>query len=229
TLRGQNFGGGLRAQTSSEAISVGELDFRGHVTPGLAAALIESFGSGLASQPTLVSPATITISATPFTVPLAGAAPDLSRAGDATMRVGLEGRALVNNVVLASEDGPPRDLGTVGLENVLLTATVPLAALAEGAQARPATVTITGGVLGAPEQRILDLKGNATVPLAGSRPAGDLNAQMTLGVLDARLLDKFLGKPGLLAGGVGDTASVEATARVQFPAPAAAPAASAFE
>lgn len=229
TLRGQNFGGGLRAQTSSEAISVGELDFRGQVTPGLAAALIESFGSGLASQPTLVSPATITISATPFTVPLAGAAPDLSRAGDATMRVGLEGRALVNNVVLASEDGPPRDLGTVGLENVLLTATVPLAALAEGAQARPATVTITGGVLGAPEQRILDLKGNATVPLAGSRPAGDLNAQMTLGVLDARWLDKFLGKPGLLAGGVGDTASVEATARVQFPAPAAAPAASAFE
>jgi hypothetical protein len=218
-LQAERFNGGLAAAADEQALAVSKLDFRGQVTPDLAGALIDMLGPGLASRPTLVSPATITISATPFTVPLAGGAPSLASAPHATLKIGLEGRALVNNVLLKSDSGPPRDIGAVGLENVLVTATVPLSSLAEGGAARPAQLSITGGVLGGPDKRVVDLKGDGHVPIAGGRPAGDLGANFNLSVLDAAWIDSFLGRPGLVAGGIGDTATLDAAATVQFPKP----------
>jgi hypothetical protein len=224
-LKSQRFNGGLAAGMDDRALSLTKLDFRGQVTPELAAALIDMAGggAGLASRPNLVSPATLTIAATPFSVPLKGDEPDFSGAPDASIKVGLEGKALVNNVVLKSETGPPRDLGTVGVENLLLTAIVPLSSLAPGSQPKPATVAVTGGVLGGNEARVVDLKGNGRVLIADRKPTGDLNADFSLGLLDAAWLDTFLGQPGMVTGAIGQSASLDATALVQFPAAASAP------
>lgn len=231
-LTAANFSGTAAGSVDDAALSLTALDFRGQVHPELAATLIDMLGAGLESKPTLISPATLTISATPFTIPLSkSGGADLARAGDASFKAGLEGKALVNNVVLKGQDGKPRDLGTVGLENVLLTASVPLSSLAAGSAAKPAQVSMTAGVLGDASKRIVDLKAGAKVNLAGGAPQGDLNADVNVNVLDAAWIDTFVGRRGLLADGCGPTQTVDAAAVVQFPkaAPAKGGAAPLFD
>jgi hypothetical protein len=195
-----------------------KLEFRGQVSPELAGSFIDLLGAGLESKPALARPAAVTISATPFSIPVRpDGSMDLSKAPDAAFKVGIEGKALVNNVVVKGQDGKPRDLGTVGVENVLLTASVPLSSLAPGSGAKPAQVSVTAGVLGTADKRIVDLRAGAKVDLASGAPRGDLNADASLKVLDSAWLDAFMGKPGLLADSLGPDATVDLTGLVQFP------------
>lgn len=224
TVTSASLNGSAAAVIDDRALALNKLDFTGNVTQELAATVIDMLGSGLASTPKLASPASLRLTATPFTVPLAAGKPDFARAsGDASFKVGLEGRTLVDNVVLKGENGQNRNVGTVGLENVMLTADVPLRALAAGSAAAPARAKITGGVLAGADRRIVDLAGGGQVNLASGKPDGDLNADVTLKLLDAAWVDTFINQPGLIAGGVGENATVQASAVVKFPPASAAP------
>lgn len=223
-LRSQRLSGHAAATITDTAMAVRGMDFRGTVSPELAATVIDAAGPGLSSRPTLAGPAQMTLTMSPVTIPLAGAAPDFKGAGDATLKVGLEGRTTINNVVLAGGEGQQpragRDIGPIGLENILLTASVPLGSLAEGGPAKPAEARLSGLILGPDGRRVAEMAGSAMAPLADGGPAGNLEAALRLNVHNSAWIDTFLGRPGLVAGAVGPTADVEAAATVPFAAPA---------
>lgn len=218
-----NVNGSAAAVVDDKALALNRLDFKANMTQELAASFIDMLGAGLASKPTLAVPAAMTLTATPFTVPLASGKPDFAKAsGDASLKMGIQGRTLVNNVVLKGEGTEVRNIGTVGLENVMVSADVPLQALAAGSTPKLAKATVTAGVLGGPDRKIVDLNAGGQVNLAAGKPQGDLNADLSLKVLDARWLDTFLNQPGLIGDGIGETATVEAKALVRFPKDGAA-------
>jgi len=223
-VRSQRLNGQAAATIDQKALALRTIDFRGTISPDLAATLIDAMGSGLASRPTLAGPAQLTLLVSPITIPLSGTTPDFGGVGEATLKVGLEGRTTINNVVLAGAEGaPPRDLGPIGLDNIVLTASVPLGSLAAGGPAGPAQAKLTGAVFGAREQRIADIAGDAKLLLAKGGPSGNLDANLRLAVQDSRWIDTFLGRPGFIAGSVGQTASIDAAAVVQLAKPAAKP------
>lgn len=217
TVASARVNGGLEGTLDSTAAALSKLEFRTQVSPELAGALIDSFGSGLASKPRLVSPAAVVISATPVRVPLKNGSPELSQAGELALRIAVDGRAMIDNVMVKGEGSEVRDLGGIGLENTLITASVPLASLAKGGAAKPAQARVTAAVLGKGGAKIMDLATGARVNLADGGPSGDLNADLKLALADASWVDTFLGSPGLLAGGIGETATIEGAAVVSFP------------
>lgn len=194
------------------------LDFRTTISPELARSLLDSFGPKLESTPTLATPAALTITATPVTIPFSEPyKPDFAKAGDASITLAIAGKTLINNIVTKDETGKSRDIGPLGLEDVRIAANLPLKTLAPGSAAQPAKVDITAGVLGDATNRIVNLAANAVVNLAGGQPQGDLNANFKLGVTDLMRVDQLLGKPGRFAGAVGKTIAIDASSTVSFP------------
>jgi hypothetical protein len=72
-----NLNGGLAAVVDDRAFALNKLDFRANVTQDLAATFIDMVGAGLASKPTLAGPAAMTLTATPFTIPIVSGKPIL--------------------------------------------------------------------------------------------------------------------------------------------------------
>jgi hypothetical protein len=216
----KNLTGKLAASADTSAIALSTLDFRTALSPELAASLLDSLGSKLESKPTLAGPAAITLAASPFKIPLkSDLSPDFTRAGDADIKLQIAGTTLVRNIVVKDEAGVAKDLGPLGVQDVLVSASVPLKALAAGSAPSPAKFVVTAGVLGDETHKVVDLKANAQMNLAAGAPQGDLSANLDLGVTDAAKLESILGKPGLLTGSIGQTLQVKGDALVSFPPP----------
>jgi len=223
----KNLTGKLAASADTAAIAVSTLDFKTTISPELAGTLLDSLGPKLESKPTLAGPAAITLSASPMKIPLkADLSPDLANAGDADLKLQIAGKTLVSNILVKDEAGKPRDLGPLGVQDVLVSANVPLKALAAGSPAAPAKFEVKAGVLGDATNKIVDLNAGGQMNLAGGAPQGDLNAKVDLSVTDAGRLETLLSQPGLLTGSIGQTLQVKGDALVSFPAspkPGAAP------
>lgn len=208
--------GQAAATVNGTSLAVQTVDFRARVSPELAATLIDAAGPGLASRPALAGPAMVTLSVSPVTIPLKGVAPDFTGAGDALLRVGLEGLTQVSNVVVAGDGGQPRDIGPIGLRDILLTASVPMGSLAKDGPAKPAEARLTGAILGADQRPVAAVEGGGRVVLAAGGPAGNLDATLKLNIQDAGWFDTFMGDPGLVSGAVGPTAELNSAATVEF-------------
>lgn len=224
-----NVRGEVSASLDTRALSVSKVDARATLTPDLAGALLDALGPKLDSKPALTGPATLVVSASPvmipFVAPAAGAdptfEPDLSRAGVAEVKLEIAGTTEVTRIMVRDEQGQSRDIGPLGLQDVLVSARLPLRSLASGSAAEEARVSVTAGVLGEAQRRIVDLQAGGSVAVAGGRPSGDLSATAKLAIADTRRIDALIGKPGLLFAGLGETAEVKAEASVSFPAASA--------
>ncbi len=219
---------GLKGQAAGaiarDRIALDKADLRASVAPQLVSTLLGTFAPTLEPRPSLAAPAVVTLAVDPLRIPLApggGFKPDFAGAGDVTARIGLDGRLLVQNLQVRNADGTVRDFGPAGLEGIQIVAGAPMKALmAEAAGVGVGTATVKAKLLaGAQGERLADLDGSARVELARGKPSGPLAA--TLKVIDANTagLDRFLQKPGLLAGALGPTLSVDASADAQLPSP----------
>lgn len=215
-LQSPGVNGQAAATVNGTSLAVQTVDFRARVSPELAATLIDAAGPGLASRPALAGPAMVTLSVSPITIPLKGVALDFTGAGDATLRVGLEGLTQVSNVVIAGEGGQPRDIGPIGLRDILLTASVPMGSLAKDGPAKPAEARLTGAILGADQRPVAAVEGGGRVVLALGGPSGNLDATLKLNIQNAGWFDTFMGDPGLVSGAVGPTAELNSAATVEF-------------
>ncbi len=215
----KNLTGKLAASADTSAIALSTLDFKTAISPELAGTLLDSLGPKLESKPALAGPAAITLSASPFTIPLkSDLSPDLAKAGEADVKLQIAGKTLVSNILMKDETGATRDLGPIGVQDVLVSASLPLKALAAGAAPAPAKFVVTAGVLGDATNKIVDLNAGGQVNLAGGKPQGDLSAKLDLNVTDAGRLEALARKPGLLTGSIGQTLQVKGDALVSFPA-----------
>lgn len=217
-LAATSLNGELMGSLGKDAATLAKLDFKSTLSPALAGTLLEGLGSSLQSTPQLAGPAMLAITAKPVTVPFgADFKPDFARAGDASFRVEIAGKTLVNNIVVKDESGQARDIGPLGLEDVLIAADFPLKALAPGSAPQLAKFDVKAGVLGDATRRIIDLDAGGQVNLAGGKPQGDLNARLNLNVTDTQRVDTLLASPSLVAGAVGENFKVNADAVVSFP------------
>src|SRR3954470_14379749 len=130
---------------------------------------------------------------------------------------GWGGPAVVQHVVLAASEGKPaRDIGPVGLKDVLLRATVPVSTLAPGGAAKPARTELTATLLGDAQQVVGTVKGTGEMTLAGGAPSGPARGSVNLEVSNTAKLDQILDKPGLVSGAVGERLKVDASGEVEF-------------
>jgi hypothetical protein len=235
SIRSPRVQGDLAASVDSKSLEVKESPFTTTITPELAAAILDATGEKLERQPTLAAPAAIKLTVLPLTIPMSGLTPQLDKAGDAGVRVELPGPAVVQNVVLAGGQGqPPRDIGPIGVQGLLVNATAPLSSLAAGSAPKPAKADVAATLLGDGQQVIGTLKGGGQVALAGGAPNGPARGNISLELLNTPKIDAFLQQPGLVSGAVGDRIKIDADAQVDLakattPAAPGAPAPSALQ
>ncbi|MEX2217411.1 MAG: hypothetical protein WD749_01515 [Phycisphaerales bacterium] len=217
TLRSDRVQGQASASVDSRVLEVKGGEFSTNLTPELASALLAAIGSPPEQRPTLAAPARARLVIEPLTVPMDGLTPRLAEAGDATVRLEIAGPAVVQNVVLAGAEGQPaRNIGSVGVKDLAVRGTVPLAALGAGSSARPATAEVSATLLRGPQEVVGTLRGSGEVALAGGAPSGPAKGSLSLDIADTQKLDEILAQPGMVSGAVGETLKVEATGQVDL-------------
>ncbi len=219
-LRAERLVADVRAGLSDQAIDVKRVSAEATVAPSALETVLATYAPNLSPRPRLSGVSKLTVAAEPVSIPVGrdkdGAARlDLARAGIATLRVSLPQQTLLEKMVLKKEDGSTTDLGQVGVEGLELTAKVPLAALdAATATGQKFDVALTGRVLDGPGSAMLRVTGTVGGEVGGAGlRAADANLRMT----DVKVasIDRLLGKPGLIAGAVGDAAAVTVDAKVR--------------
>lgn len=217
SVRSDRVQGQASAGIDSKSLDVKGGEFTTTVTPDLAAAVLDAFGKQLQQKPRLTGPSTLKLAIAPVSVPMSGFSPQLDKAGDATVKVALAGPAVMQNLMLAAEQGKPaRDIGPVGVRDVLITATAPLSSLAPGSPARPAKVDVAATLLGDQQQAVGTIEAGAETSLASGAPSGPIKTRLSLDVVNTPKLDAILGKPGLVSGAVGERVKIDASANVEF-------------
>jgi hypothetical protein len=151
----------------------------------------------------------------PLTVPMNGLTPQLDKAGDAGAKLELPGPAVAQNVTLAGSEGkPPKDIGPVGVRDLVVTATVPVSSLGAGGAPKAAKADFSGTLLGDNNQVVGTIKGGGQATLAAGSPSGPLKGTLSLELLNTPKIDALLDKPGFVSGAVGDRLKVDADAEV---------------
>lgn len=188
------------------------------LTPALIDTLLATFAAQMSPRPALASATDIMVVVEPASIPLkAGTiAPDFAKAGAAKARVYFPGPLLVTGLEAKNEDGTSRSLGQVGVETFQVTAELPLSVV--GAQSRwskRVLHTASGKVITAPGQPALTLASKGSADLSGGGDGAfaveGLDAQITLSDILPGRLDTITGKPGMLAGALGDKAQADIT------------------
>jgi hypothetical protein len=216
--------GGARAALTQTALTVNEFDFSATMSQALAARFADALGSQLASSPTIEGPGTLRVTATPLTIPLSRDKPDLAAAGPATITVALPGRTMLREIAFVQKDGPPRQVGPVGIQDLSLTLTTDIGILAGRTdKPLPSDLKLSGAALGPKGNPFATVQGSGKVAMVGLQPVNDLVASLSLDVADGRVLDALLNERGLVADGFGEKASVRAGLRVEYPQPDALP------
>jgi hypothetical protein len=222
--RSQYINGQVVIDLDPRAMHLRQLDFAGTIAPELAGTLLQaSLGEELATRPRVAQPARLTIAMQPVTIPLAdGLTPDLSGAGIASLSAALQGRLIVENLVMAATaEQPQRPIGALGLQDFTLRAEFPLASLAPDTPPARTRFLLSGTVLGAPDRALMNVRSEGQATIADGRPVDSLNLEARLEVTDGWRLDQILGQDGMLAQAVGASMSIQTTATMQF-APAGA-------
>jgi hypothetical protein len=205
------------------AVHVRQFDLGATISAQLAGLLLQTFlGEQLAAPPHVMQPARLTAALQPISIPLVNGVPDLEAAGTTTLRAGLEGRLLVENLILAeTPERPARPVGMLGLQDFALEAEIPMAALAADGPPAAMRFTMNGTVLGAPDRPLMDIRSQGQGHLAAGQPAGPMTADVQLAVADLVRFDEILGQDGMLAQAVGASLDISADANIEFPGPQA--------
>lgn len=191
------------------------------LVPATLDTLLAALAPGLTPRPRLTAPSKVVLRIDPLSIPLVQGAdgsitPDLARTGDATVHLELPDQTLVSNLVLKNADGTSRDLGTLGVDAVDVKATVPLAtALVPQARwLKPFAASVKARLLDAPNSRALTLAVVADGQLTGAQGTGtnveSAKAKITVSDIVPQRLERFVGKPGVLTGSLGESAALDA-------------------
>ncbi|HYF15683.1 MAG TPA: hypothetical protein VD971_11500 [Phycisphaerales bacterium] len=173
------------------------------VSPQSLDAILRNFAPEMQDKPTLVGPTRVQIAIAPVTVPLnEKRVPQFANAQPINATVRIPGRTMVETVV----SGRP---ARVGVEELELRLEAPASMLAPapaaaGAPApKPASVTLNTSVVSGEGLRLATVSGRASRDNAAGGVALGVNAAD----IDTAAVDAFLGRPGLLAGVLGDSAA----------------------
>lgn len=222
---------GLSSATSSANIdatligpmaSVTQVDikqFSGQITltPASAGTLIRTFMPDVKPGASLASASTIKLSVAPVSIPLAqGQA--LSKVGQINAVVELPGQTLIQGLTRQDDQGRVVAVRPFGVENLKLTLIAPGSVMASGGKV---DISFTGKALSqdVPSGVLATMRGTAQADLKApdpKDPAGSrlsrLTASTSLTEIGTSGLDAIIGKPGMVSGLLGPTASLEAGA-----------------
>ncbi|MDX2115447.1 MAG: hypothetical protein SFZ24_07475 [Planctomycetota bacterium] len=191
------------------------------VSPGIVTTLLQQFAPGVGGNPSLAGPARLSLKVDPLELPLTPAgAPDLSRTPTAGVRISLAGQTLVDGLGVANADGTTRDLGRLGLEDFVVTARVPVAAMVAPPLSgqRTLQVNASGVVLSANATPMIRLDADLSAEVAEGKPDGAIAARVGLSGMNTWDVERLMGQPGMLTGLLGPFADLAATVNIAPPA-----------
>ncbi len=197
------------AELTPKAFTVRKLAGEQGLTPAGYASLMKQFAPEQKDLPTLAAPIRASWSLDPFVVPLDAMKPQLDKTTPVTARLSIPGRTLVSGLTLGTEGGKPKPLDNVGVQNLNITALVPVAGLVGSAGDTGARLNADATLIGPEGDTIGKLSANASTKLDKGSPTGTLKGTVSVKEVPTPALDRLLGKPGLLAGFVGTPASVD--------------------
>lgn len=222
-MRSSRVNADVDARSSQQSIELRTLGAKATVAPETVRSLLAAFAPDVTGVPQLVSASTLTLAMDPLTIPFkSDKSLDLAAVGMANVKLMLPGRTLVSGLTRTGPDGRPVDLGVVGVEELSITASAPVAGLVGSAAPgkRGAKVkmggTILGGADGATAIAVLD--GDITTEVSNKTLAGPLAAKISLTKVNVVALERMVGQEGKVSGAIGDKATMELSADVQPPA-----------
>jgi hypothetical protein len=212
----------VNADVGKTALTVKKVNLEANVTPQTVSGLTAAFAPNVAGVPKLAGPSKLVVQADPITIPLKDYQPQLDRVGQASVKVALPGKTIVDGLVATNADGTKRELGRVGVDSLELVAKVPVGALMGPVlpEQRRALVTMSGTVLGSDNAPMLQLSGQAQADVSDKQLMGGLAANFKVDRINTQAIERLTGQEGLLTGALGNTASMELAANITPPAAA---------
>lgn len=188
------------------------------LSPASASTLVRTFAPDAGSGVAIANPSTIKLSVDPVTIPLAqGAA--LSKVGQIKAVLELPSQTLITGLTRQDANGRAIAVRPFGVENLRLTLAAPGSVMTSGGTV---DVAFTGKALSqdVPSGVLASLRGTAQAELIAPDPKNasasrlkNLTATTSLTEIGTTGLDAILGKPGMVSGLLGPTASLEAGAQ----------------
>lgn len=205
---------------SDKSVDIKRVVVDATVAPSTLDSVLATYAPNLTPRPQLAGTSKLTVGVEPVSIPVGkdkDGAPRLefSRAGTASVKIALPQQVLLEKMVLKGENGAATDLGQLGVEAVELVAKVPLAAADPAdVSAHRFEVALSGRALDGPASTLLKVSGTASGDLAGSAVR---SADATFAVTDVKVasIDRLAGKPGMVSGAIGDSASLNVEARAR--------------
>lgn len=198
------------ARMTPDEIAVGAVQANAAVTPRL----LTTLAKGNPAAPRLSAPAAVNLAVEPFAIPLKGTGVDAARIAGRRVKAVVTADARIEDLVVGQGAEAMRT-GPVALQGFRLVADAPLAALTPESAAARATATIDATLATLTGDPLAVLAGNADLGLKGSAPSGPVNANIRLDNVSGAFLDRFLNKPELVSGAVGER--FQAAASVALP------------
>jgi hypothetical protein len=222
TINSSNVAVVVRGSATETQLAVDKAGVQANVAPALVRTLLSTFAPGVEGVPQLRGPAVVYVEVDPMTVATSGLGKvDPSRVGTVKATVAIPGRTLVDGLKIGVDDGSgtPRTLAAVGVEDLRLTASVPVASLVAAAlpEERETRLDLRAGVLGAGESRVATLAANLSAEVSRGKPAGPLAARVEVTDIDVRALEGFVVRNGELSQALGDRASATVVATMTPP------------
>ncbi|MEK6702039.1 MAG: hypothetical protein AABZ53_07240 [Planctomycetota bacterium] len=219
TVEGANLNVAMDAGVSKAAVDLRSLTATTRMTPQLAETLKKQFAPGNKDLPRLASGTEIKLTVDPIRLALNDKMkPDLAASkGTVGVKITSPTGVLVDGLTLAEAGKPARPLGTTGLQDLAASLSVPLNIAMSDLGARgpvkgslQGRVVRAGGMGGPVGVLTASLDGDVEVQPAGIRPLGIMTMTSSLKDASTAAIDELSGKPGMLAGALGDAMSVDA-------------------
>ncbi len=204
----------LTGRYSPSAVAIERAVVAAKVKPRAAELLIDAFAPDPASLPRLSNVADLHLSAGGLTIALApDGSPDWERTqGKAAVEV--RGLIPMRGVTVPMGEGtPPLRVDHMRIDNMRITLDLPAGALGDRGGVAEANVVLRGFLTA--EGVLFTLAGKGTAPVKARALAGPAQASFTLDQVKTSWVDKVLDRPGLLAGALGPTARIDASATLR--------------
>lgn len=221
-INASNMAMNVKAAASETAIKLNEATAQLNIAPETVRTLLNSFAPGVQGMPRLNGPATVYAAIEPVTLPTQGLGkvqPDQVGLVKATLAI--PGRTLVDGlqVGVAQADGSVRTLSAIGVEDLRLVASVPVAAMVADAlpNQRAASVNLRAQLLGAGGARVGALTGTLNADVSNGQPAGALNARFEISDIDVKGVEGLLLPGDALSQALGERANVSLVASIAPP------------
>lgn len=205
-----------RATLSAKEIALAKSDAAMDVTPASLTSLLTALE--VQGAPRLLQNSRAVLAINPVTIPLdADGSMRLDQVGATDLSLTLPGKTIVDGLQLKNDDGSVRSMGRVGVQDLVLQATLPVGGLipaGTGPKAKPAgrgelKASFRGGVVGGPngDQSLLAINGTAKGLLSGGVPAGPLTVNAAVENINAGLIDSTFAQEGKVTGLLGGNAN----------------------